>query len=272
MAKSFRVKIDKTCKAWIHFPALSVLAVNPRNFLEELILSLPSYKQLGFLKPDYLRDNLKSHVLGDTKDSIKPIWMNAAGTANIISRSLEAAYSKLPFAGSVEVYVLPTYNSFITRKMGGVSGFTPGKRVIFIYLNPSGKWRRRLAETAAHEFVHTISYKNHKWQTLLDTIIFEGLAEVFTSKVLKFPASPWSKALGREQAKTIVRKIKPVLKSKNQKEYQRVFFDNKEFPLWTGYALGSHIVREFIKNNGEGWNDLLKLKPAAVLKKSRFLE
>lgn len=173
----------------------------------------------------------------------------------------------------INIFVFPTSDAFVKEKMSGVFGYTPYKRTFFIFINPqSRKWEKALASTIAHEFNHSLFLRYHKWETLLDSLIFEGLAENFKEQIIG-EKSPWVKALSPRQSKKIFLDLKNQLNSKDYKLYQSVFLENKKYPLWAGYSLGYHIVHSFIEKNLDlKWPQILKLSPKDILKNSDFIK
>jgi uncharacterized protein YjaZ len=108
--------------------------------------------------------------------------------------------------------------------------------------------------------------------TLSDNLIFEGLADNFQINVIKGSSVPrWSKSLSQKKAKALYEKLSNRLGSKDEKEYFKVFFENKEFPLWSGYSIGYWIVKSFMKNNPKNnWVEIMKIKSDDVLKASNW--
>lgn len=171
------------------------------------------------------------------------------------------------------IFVFPTFNNFVKQKMNGAFGCTPYKNTILIFLNPQNrKWEKALASTIAHEFNHSSILNYNTWETLLDSLIFEGLAENFKEKIIG-GKSPWIKALNLSQSKKIFLSLENKLDSKDYNLYRSVFLENKEYPLWTGYSIGYYIVRSFIKMNPDlKWPEIMKLNPNEILKKSNFIK
>lgn len=171
------------------------------------------------------------------------------------------------------IFVFPTFDNFIKQKMNGAFGYTPYKNTILIFLNPKNrKWKKALASTIAHEFSHSLVLNYNIWETLLESLIFEGLAENFKEKIIE-GKSPWVKALSPGQSKKIFLSLGNKLNSKDYNLYRSVFLENTEYPLWTGYSIGYYIVRSFIKiNQNLKWSEIMKLNPKDILKKSNFIK
>ena len=156
--------------------------------------------------------------------------------------------------------------------MSGVSGYTSDSQNILIFLSPQKDWSIALKNTLAHEFAHTKAFKHHQWQTLLDSFIFEGLADNFRELAVGGKPAPWSLALSRVAAKKLFIKIKKFLNSKDDNLYSQIFLGyDRKYPIWSGYAIGYRIVESYLKNNkGKSWPEIFKLKPAEILEQSKY--
>ena len=98
-------------------------------------------------------------------------------------------------------------------EIGGIGGFSPNANTIFISLNPEHPdFKKALNDvppyTIAHELHHTIRWqKQVEGDTLLEAIIFEGLADHFAVEAIGCEKpSVWSSALSQEQKDDIYKK------------------------------------------------------------------
>lgn len=86
----------------------------------------------------------------------------------------------------------------------------------------------------------------------------EGKSIDFT---IKGQVRPWSKALDMEHAREVWQKIKDRLDDNSIDLYNRLFIssNDREFALWSGYALGYLIIKERIKEYGNSayWERLM---------------
>lgn len=230
----------------------------------------------GFYNKKYLRDYLLT-ILFDNDDSVANlprVKLNQNKVLTVIGDVLRKMESKLT-SHQVKIYIFPSFSAFVREKMGGTSGRAPWVRTILLFIDPTTNWKRSLEETVAHEYVHTLSLQEHKWSTLEDSIIFEGLAENFVQYLYKYkrPISPWSSSLSRKDAKKYFRKMKKKLHSKDFSVYMGVFFGDKDYPLWTGYAVGYNLVKEYIeKHKNTSWLEFIKTKPSRIIKESPFMK
>jgi uncharacterized protein YjaZ len=128
--------------------------------------------------------------------------------------------------------------------------------------------------TVTHEFNHAVRFQyfpNSASMTLLETLIFEGLAENFTTEVTDEKPSPWASSLNEKEAKKIFKKIKPILNSISKKVYYSVFFDNDKFPLWAGYSMGYWMIKNFRKKNRNiDWPEIIRMSYLEIFKRSTW--
>ncbi len=191
----------------------------------------------------------------------------------IITNTIISCYKILPYRPA-EIFVFPTFSKFVKKKMSGTTGYTPWKNTILIFINPSSStWEKALPATIAHEFNHSVILQYHQWRTLLDSLIFEGLAEHFIGDVINGKRALWTRSLSIKQSKKLFLELKKYLYSKDSKLYQSIFFGDRKYRQWAGYTLGYYIVQSFIKNNpGFSWKRIVTLPPKEILQKSNFIE
>ncbi|PIS41343.1 MAG: hypothetical protein COT25_03600 [Candidatus Kerfeldbacteria bacterium CG08_land_8_20_14_0_20_42_7] len=148
-----------------------------------------------------------------------------------------------------EIFLFPTYDPFVQKKMFGVSGFTPWKSTILLFIHPACKSLQQIQYTLAHEYAHATMLRYHKWETLEDSLLFEGIAEHFREKTVGGKKAPWVKAISQKKSEQLLKRIKPKLKSKDPAWYGKIFLgQSKSYPLWSGYAIGYYIIEKMLKN------------------------
>lgn len=247
---------------------------NKRNFVTKLISNLheTTIGFAGFKSKKYLEQYLQFQIFDDKESRKLPQYkFNKKKILKIIEDTLSKCHEELP-AKPTRAFLFPSFNSFVKNKMGGVGGFSPWKNTILVDINPSVKdWETALNNTIAHEYNHSVVYNFHKWETLLDSIIFEGLAEHYREQVVGGEKASWAKAVPQKECKRYFSKLKEKLNSKNHQLYREVFFGSEKYPLWLGYSLGYQIVKSFLsKNKEKSWIDIVKMKPKEILKNSSF--
>lgn len=179
-----------------------------------------------------------------------------------------AKCQKVINSNRLNIFIFPTFSKFVKTEMSGVTGYTPWKGNILIFINfASSNWKRSLASTIAHEYLHSLTFEYHKWETLLDSLVFEGLAEHFKEAVIVGPKPKWVKALKKSEMKEIFKGLFSKMDNKSFSLYQEVFFGSKKYPRWSGYAIGYWLVGEYLKKlKVVDWNKLVKIKPKEFLK------
>lgn len=131
--------------------------------------------------------------------------------------------------------------------------------------------RKIIPLTVYHEFNHLARLKfiGHINKTLLDSIISEGLANVFAEEMWSEFKAPWSEYTCKE-IKSFVGSFK---KEKNNKKYSHDewFFGSGKKPRWIGYKLGSYIIQSAKKANpGLSARDMTKLGTGEIIKLSEL--
>lgn len=243
--------------------------INRESFLNALVKDLPltSVGYAGYRTKKFLGGWLRFELFGTGKHAkLQSDRISQKEVFAIISYALKKCYHELPL-GPVRVFVFPGFNSFVKEKMRGVGGRTPHKGAITVNINPSAKgWKTALKETICHEYAHSVTYRYHKWQTLLDSIVFEGLAEHFRESVVGGKKAPWARAISGKRSREMLGLLKNKLYSKSYKFYSDVFFGGKKYPLWSGYSIGYHIVGGFLEQNKRiSWKEIVKIKPKEIL-------
>ena len=148
----------------------------------------------------------------------------------------------------------------------GEVGFAMGDDWIHITVDPTRR-RKELGQiittiipsTIYHEMSHIARNKyvgRHK--TLLDAVVFEGVANTFAEEQWPMFAPPWTQYSEQEMIPFL-----KILKKQGQSEnysHDEWFFGRGKKPRWIGYKLGSYIIRS-AKERNEG---LTALKVAKV--------
>ena len=163
-------------------------------------------------------------------------------------------------------------DTFMRDRMDGVFGFTRNDFTISISINTeSSSWKDFVAQTAAHEFNHIVRFQKmfgRERNCIGAGIAFEGLAQCFEEAAMG-QLRPWSKALNRDQAKEVWQKIKDRLDDNSVDLYNRLFINSndKEFALWSGYALGYLIIKEKITELGKDmdWEELMDMDSKTLI-------
>lgn len=269
-----KVRYKKKIIAYIHLHLDYHRTASKTEIIDSLVKNIKNSASgyAGFRTKRDLRCYLVKEVF-DSKEKIKiaKFNFNKQKVSQIIKDAIALCNKVIP-GEAIHIYVFPTFSTFIRTQTFGTSGLTPWKNVVLIFVNPLTKqWPQALPKTIAHEYCHAAVSKYHKWRTLLDSIVFEGLAEHFREYVLGGRRSPWAGALNISQSKKIFEKLKKYLHSKDLKLYHSVFFGDKKYPQWAGYTIGYHIVGSFIANNPYlKWKQIIILAPKEILERSNY--
>jgi len=142
-------------------------------------------------------------------------------------------------------------------EIGGIGGITPNANVIFISLNPrhpdfKKALKDELGFLLAHELHHTIRWqKEVEGDTLLEAMVFEGLADHFAQEVTRRDKpSVYSCALTPEQKKIFLKKASEEWSRPNYNNSLWFFGSNPDIiPRWTGYTIGYDLVGAYLRAN-----------------------
>lgn len=283
--KTYRVKNKKGLViGYIYFfTYYKVKLYKHRNqFIQEVIKNLKrtNISYAGFNKKRELEKILRKFIffLDNLKEKkFKPLpksKIQRLKVFQIIKDSLIQCCNYFSLKTPLRVFIFPCFSKFVETQMEGVSGFVPRQNVVYIFLHPKiTHFEKRLKYTVVHEFYHAVSDKYcKKWnKSILGSLISEGLANNFCIKAIGGELTPALIALSQKQCQKIWSKVKKILNSKNSKIWKALFFGNKEYPRWSGYALGYQIVKSFLKKQPEiQWEEIMKISPKEILKQSNF--
>lgn len=248
---------------------VSKSSVTPQEILQDVTKNINNLAvgYAGFSKKKYLRELLSQQMFDDDTSAVQK-GTEINGRQEILAEvkgGLLKAGKLLPITRPLYIYIFPSYSDFIKTKMGGVSGYTPWKDTILIFLS-NHREARTLEKTIVHEYVHAVSRQFHSWTTLGDSLVFEGLAENFISIVYKNFESPWVSGITRSAAFKYLNEITSQLDATDGTLEYEVFFEDKRYPLWSGYAIGFHLVHKFINEHKSlSWQGLIAKKPSDIL-------
>ena len=153
--------------------------------------------------------SIKFHILTASKDII-PFKAEFKG----VTESAVVSVKKLLPIKDVDIIFYDNPGAtFDEGEMGGIGGFTQDAHTMFISLNPrhpnfKNALENELFFMLAHELNHTIRWqKQVEGDTLLEAMIFEGLADHFAMEVTgRRKLTSYSDALTPEQKKTFTKK------------------------------------------------------------------
>ncbi|MFB6246329.1 MAG: DUF2268 domain-containing putative Zn-dependent protease [Candidatus Pacearchaeota archaeon] len=231
---------------------------------EYIIGEIPKTEEgyFGFKKREYLKTFMNHWFSKGKRKTIleKPEPDEAE---KIVSEALKDL-SNVIGKEKIYVYIIPEKNKFVKDYMEGVMGLTPHRKHIIIQPTIAKNWKKALKDIVAHELAHALS-KNYSMFSknplkVKGNIIAEGLAEKFKEHVFRKKRNPWTKVFPKSKTKEYLRKVSPYLEKKGFKYHIKIFFNqDKEFPFWTGYTLGYHLVSEYLKDKKNvNWKNILR--------------
>ncbi|HEY4476479.1 MAG TPA: DUF2268 domain-containing putative Zn-dependent protease [Candidatus Paceibacterota bacterium] len=276
-----KIEIKNNAKiiAYVHLPCVDYgLSDNDKNGLLDCLLreiedSDSGYA--GFSTKENLNNYLRGAVFDKADDNNHQytFTLDEVRIIKTITKAIKKCSDLLP--GKItSIFVFPTFSQFVKEEMSGTTGYTPWPDTILIFINPANpQYDRALSETVGHEFNHAIFLRDKKCESLLDSMIFEGLAERFREQVIGGGQAPWTKIFGLNRAKVIFLEMKlaNLLQLTNPEICRGVFFGNEKYIRWTGYALGYHIVKSFLENNPSlDWKEIMTRQPKDIFSGSSF--
>lgn len=263
----YKVKLKNKVIANIYLLIDYPIKISKSQLLSHLTKSIKSTKNgyAGFNSKHTLKNYLSQTIFDFTHNhKIIPANYNSKTIVRTVNNIVIKCQKRLLHNKPVDIFIFPTFSNFTKTKMFGCTGYTPWKNTILIFIHPSIKIKI-LAKTVAHEFCHAVMLNYHKWETLLDSLIFEGLAEHFSEYITSTRTSPWAKVISKKQSGQILKTLRGKLQSKSYTLYKNLFFGNEKYTNWTGYTLGYFIVKPFLRKKPNlSWQRIIKLSPKTI--------
>lgn len=257
-----------------------------RPYVKNLLSNLhPSFLELG-------ERSVITHLGDPDPDGLVQALseLEDGGAKEIAEQAIQNAAEHLPRTDiNARVVILPGdgESSVLVQQMRGVLGFSLGAQVVLTFVWPTDNWQQWLGYTMTHEYAHLV--RNHLFprglaggrlvymrtqepETLLDAMIAEGLADTFASGLMENLSPPWISALTPDVEGRIWPKVLRRLAVSDPSEIRRVLFgDNDRIPTWTGYTIGHHIVRSFMKLNVDiPLERMITMPASAIYEASRY--
>jgi uncharacterized protein YjaZ len=187
---------------------------------------------------------------------------------NLIEENINACSRVLESTAVVSVYIFPWIGGSYDADFEGVTGYTPYTDTIHLYINLDRYSDKSLVETLSHEFHHAVFMRSHEYSSkLIESMVFEGLADNFRESVIGGEPSPWSIALSEEEARQELRKLGPLLEDESFDLYEKVFFGSDEYVRWTGYSIGYRIVEAYLQKHPQySWKALTEIPLSQIVK------
>lgn len=164
---------------------------------------------------------------------------------------------------------LPEYGIF-GRRHPWETGET--NSLIGLYFDPESPHRetalgRDLRRQIRHELHHDQRFEalgEDSYKTLLDAIIFEGLATHFEIEGSDDQPSLYATALTSEQIPALLARAREDFASEDATSIDEwhIGSEGKNIPRWTAYALGHYLVSEYLKEHPDKKASTLYALPA----------
>jgi uncharacterized protein YjaZ len=250
-----------------------------KNLFETILKEVPSFADIGYMgfkTKKAMEQYLAWAMYGSSYGKRTPLFKKSVEmeSIQIVETVIKKCEKIIKPKKAVKIFLFPTFDPFVKERMHGSTGFCVFKDTLALYIHPGAEteWKKGLAHSVCHEYAHAVTHDYHEWKTLLDGLVFEGLAEHFRVSALKGKPSKWSTALKEKKAKEILKKLRNKIDSKNGTLYKEVFYSkNKKFPMWTGYSIGYYIIEGHMKPMKKiDWKKVFTSKPKYILDNSNF--
>lgn len=218
-----------------------------------------------------LKADLERKVFGNTnKNQLTDITPHLDEISYIMETIFQDSFNTLLIKGDITIYILPFCNEEASKDLYGVNGFPVEENILYFLIDVNNSnWQKSLKETIPHEYAHLVYTSNYKWNSILDGIVNEGLAEHFRIYLVGGEIAPWSKVIQKEKA---LRELKSIPEERlnlfidegNVDLYVSYFFGTKDLPNWYGYSLGYWMIDEILQKNNLKLIELFNKNPKEI--------
>ena len=239
-----------------------------KNFIDTTLKKVAFDKEIGYAgyrNKKFLRYYWNWSIYS-TEVKNKSVKYDEKVISQIIEECLNSTKNILKIR-NLRIFIFPTFNKFTIEKLGGIAGYTPWHNTILIHIYPCKGWQNVLKSVFLHELAHTQTkefYEENK--AIYKQLIHEGLAEVFREYVLENSDARIIKNISEAKLKKIMHEIKDSLFKMDYQLYKDLFYNADKYPLWTGYAIGYKIVKNFLKHKRTNIKRLLDTPSKSILK------
>ena len=216
---------------------------------------------------------------------INPHIINSSSVLDSFVSNIESAVemaenyvvSKLNILEPIDI-VFHEYGIFSSVILeDGIGGRTETSSLVRVSLDTDKESLDKdiIFETICHELCHVARWqKNSEYSTtLLDTLIFEGLATVFEETALidnHISEKQYflSEIINRntEEDEKILALLKKDLDNGDY-DYYKIFFDGDDaLPKWSGYSLGYYLVKKYLSNTNQKIEEVFDKKYSEIKK------
>lgn len=246
-----------------HFPEVSGIG-NISAFANLVAASVPDSEEVGyagFLERSHLARSLADRfTLGGPEYSALPEQQKLEIEERIAHTAQKCA-GQLNASEAAHVFIFPWVGHSYDGDFKGVTGYAPFANTVHLYVSPDRYELDAIEDTLAHEYSHAVYLREHAEEfTLLQSMVFEGMADAFQEAVTGRPAAAWSRALNEAQQVELFAELEPRLNDTDFELYQKVFFGSEKFPRWTGYAFGYAMITAYLAEFPQtSWEALMRV-------------
>ncbi|MBW8350410.1 hypothetical protein K0H71_13260 [Bacillus sp. IITD106] len=180
---------------------------------------------------------------------------------------------------AVDIYIFPINQqvSLFRRRNNGRSGLAFHNK-LFLFIS-EGLSEKELEALFVHEYHHCARLskirKKESEYTLLDSILFEGFAELAVLNCCGTEyLAPWTKLYSKERLKNDLKRMyEPNFNLKrSNREHEDLLFGRRGVPSLLGYAVGYELAKGYVKRNKITIHDTFTTPSEKVLSNNEFLE
>jgi uncharacterized protein YjaZ len=176
-------------------------------------------------------------------------------------------------ADSVTINLEMTNDPFLVLPDWGVGGVANSPQLASVYFDPDNPNFKveYLLQGLSHELYHASRCRMPRWHmSLLELFINDGLADQFMVEVFKCEQAPPFQALAEEHIIHYLNMAKPAIRNRLPSWYDCVPWfwgrsGDEPLPRWTGFAVGSRIVKNYLEAHPEARASSLVLTSAEVI-------
>lgn len=263
-------KIHENEKTLAYLSLFTDFDTKKAELIDWILDQIPDDPDIGFAGFSH-KNGLREHLKWEIEEikNIGPI--DEDKTKIVIEETVKKCLSVVSASKPIHIFVFPTFKAFVKEKMNGVGGYSPWRNTIMVYINPVDGWDNALRSTICHEFAHAVAQNYNELRTILDQLVFDGVAEHFREAVINGDKAPWVKALTEPKATGILNEIEDKLDSDDENVRGEIFYGTGKYPIWAGYAIGYFIVGNFLKKQKKvDWNEILKISPKRIIEESKM--
>jgi hypothetical protein len=190
----------------------------------------------------------------------------------ILLAGLKKTGSLLNSGKDVDVFIFPLQNMRFSKMLDGISAFALGTHSLYFFIDTKHpQWRKSLTYITPHEYGHLVSFRYFSRDTILDAMVFEGLAEHLRENLYGGDKAKYSTALSKEDALKELASLPVevtdlIITEENYDIHLSYFFGTKSIENWYGYSVGYWLIDAVLTNKEIAVVDLFKTKPKEILK------